>query len=211
MGCPPDPAEVDISRSKDRIEELKTKENDLLNQYKITEKILNELFAKISDSAPFEEQKKVFENRKSYESILIEDYVYNPSGGMYDDVSHWGRQEDKLATHVKLIENSLCELRGALLKIITETGKIFDPAFLKKIDHELELHRIHRLEDRETWLAYLRDLKLQYENKIKHRGPLLEYYEKVKRIDVEIVRVERLSEEEIFHNRSAFGKEIFQE
>lgn len=185
MGCPPDPVEVSIWRSGERIGELQEKYNRLVAEFAEAVALAKQLITRFSEkNMP---SREIFERRTGV--VPTEAEPYADDGAQY-------KLEQGYATKVKDLENRLCELRTRLVKI-ADPGT--DAAQMKT------LHRAHRLEDREQWLAWLQE-KIRLLEYLLGRDDTMDLdrpacEQMIRDIRVEIHRISGLSDEELMHNR----------
>jgi len=185
MGCPPDPVEVSIWRSGERIGELQEKYNRLVAEFAEAADLAKRLLPGFSEkNLPTRE---IFNRRTDVTPTEAEPYA--------DDSAQY-QLEREYATKVKDLENRLCELRTRLVKMAAPGT---DAAQMKT------LHRAHRLEDREQWISWLREkirlieFLLGEEDTRDLDRPACERM--IRDIRVEIDRISGLSEEELMHDR----------
>lgn len=200
MGCPPDPIDVSISYSKDRIQTLAQKYKSLREGYNHSVKLWKR----------FPESKLVlqeFGDNSFDSSITSFPSEYDP----YADLKQIYTKEEVYKEKVKSLEIFLCNLRCEILNLSKEWP---DRLTSEELKSELELHTKHRNEDRAQWISWLCEKKelcifLLNDNshadlesqKIKSKIPGL-----IQKIDSEISRVTKLDEIEILYDRNSFGK-----
>ena len=136
MGCPPDPVEVSIWHSGERIGLLQEKYGRLRAEYLEAVELALHFNADIKIEAGYPPAEK-FIRRTSVNPTEAEPYA--------DDADQH-RLERENEAKVKELENRLCTVRTSLLKSAKTA-----PEFAR----QRELHLAHRLEDRTLWTQWL--------------------------------------------------------
>lgn len=143
MGCPPDPADVSIWRSGERIASLQERYDTLRSQYAdavqlaVAMEILS--YAPLTDWPP--------------ERFTTRTDVHPTEYDQYADVAAQSELERNYEKRVKALENTLCELRTQILARQGEVGA----AEMALFEEVSAAHLQHREDDRQTALAWLRE------------------------------------------------------
>ena len=190
MGCPPDPVEVTIWRSSDRIGALQEKYDLLRMEYSETVKIARRLKIPVMvECSEFPERR--FSRRATVSPTESEPYA---------DANHQWLLESECSKTVKALETALCTLRTQLM--VSDTfAKTGGEEFLR----QRTLHRAHREEDRAQWLQWLWDRQRLLQSLIRDNAhaslDLLAAGELVAALQKEIRRIEDISENTLLTDR----------
>lgn len=209
MGCPPDPIEISMSRSSNRIAELTDQYNELAS---VCKKAL-EYIKQISIRLPEEKQKKnqdfigvfpgdSFEAREFDRRIIAYD-----ESDPYRDANDLSSKEYYAGKEVKRLEYLYCEILHYINYELEYTSESEQETINKRLEYQ-QLYCKHRLEDVQTWLAWLNEkqqtYQYQFDNKDgakKTKAQLI-----LNKVEEEIKRITALSEETILKDRNSFGK-----
>jgi hypothetical protein len=188
MGCPPDPVEVSIWRSGERIDSLQQKYDRLRGEYAEAAKLAFGLVSAYKAEGGYPPAEK-FERRTTVNPTEFEPYA--------DDSDQY-RMERENEAKVKELENRLCVLRTELLG----TGKSGP-----EITKQRALHLAHRLDDREAWSAWLREkiqlLEFLLGSKDSHELDQDAARQMISDLNTEVGRLQNLSEQELLFNRDS--------
>jgi len=141
MGCPPDPVEVSIWRSGERIQSLQERHDALRLEYADAAKL-----AVAMEILSFEK-----EGEWPAERFSTRTDVHATEQNQYADMEAQIELEHGIAKQVKALENALCELRTKILAGRARVGGA-DKALFEKVYAD---HVRHREDDRQTALAWL--------------------------------------------------------
>jgi hypothetical protein len=207
MGCPPDPIDVGIGRDKTATDDAEQKFKELGEQKEIALKLFQDLNS-------FAIQNDAVIAIASVVALAIDEPKVPepeiPSSGMYAD-AHDAYSKRKYAEQkVKNREQSLCTIRHGILKL----AEFIPEEILKQkknaFDKERELHRLHREDDRETWLRWLEDKgnvwRYFHDKAVKQNGDSAYFTEGVTKISREVARVKALSIDSLLYDNEILGK-----
>jgi hypothetical protein len=195
MGCPPDPVEVSIWRSGERIAELQDRYNSLRSQYTEAVEFAERLDIPVpQDISTWPEER--FARRTDVSAC--EEEPYRDEQAQHILEANYGAQ-------VKRLEIELCELRTRLqIHIRENTVKM--PEKTDLCQRVLAAHAAHREEDRAQVIAWLNDryATLEYyagrpqdTGGVDHSGTRII----MERIEAEILRLQGLNIEELVCSR----------
>ena len=143
MGCPPDPVDVSIWRSGERIQSLQERYDALRHEY--------------ADAAKLAVAMEIlsFEKADTWrgERFSTRTGVHPTENNQYADMEAQIELEQGYAKRVKALENALCELRTKILAGRAHVGGA-DKALFDKVYAD---HVRHREDDRRTALAWLKE------------------------------------------------------
>jgi len=197
MGCPPDPADVYLWQSQEKIDELQIKYDELRKQYAITADLWNKT----------SRGKNSNENQSKFEACTFsrEAGVQPTESDPYADATDIDKKVKKYLSIVKEVEVALCDLRDQLL---VEAKNESNALTQQEKQTEHDLHLAHREDDRQVWLAWLQDKVEMCEFIIQDDDPYpdTEKTKKLKnKLTKEIKRVTAITPDELFGNTQLFG------
>lgn len=195
VGCPPDPIEVSIWRSGERIENLQQKYDRMLAEYRATSALCTELA--ITGARPEADFAALSFQRRTD--------VHPTEYDQYADASDQFRIEEECKKQVKQLETALCELRTRLLQYATTAPA---PALKEQLALQKELHRAHREEDRTQWLIWLKEkmdllafLIRDAEGDAESNLDIAASQAMLQALKLEIRRIKQIPENELLLNR----------
>lgn len=207
MGCPPDPVEVGISRDNTAARDAETKFRDLGDEKQAALK----LFEQLKELAGKSKEVHVLIN--SIQQGINEQKVAEPGPpgyGDYADAQEASLKRSYAEQVAKERENSLCIIRDGLLKLVRYIPEEKLASLRERVNVERERHRVHRADDRKTWLDWLQDrirLLTFYEEKAKAKNADLSYFTKhLAKLEQEVNRVTALSSDAMIEDRALFGR-----
>jgi hypothetical protein len=207
MGCPPDPVEIGISRDNTATQDAEQKFIELGAQKETALKLFHELKA----GAFQNEQVEIIVNAVT--AGTHEAKVAPPefsTYGMYADAHEASAKRTHAEQKAKNREDSLCIIRDGILKLAAFIPEKILQAKRDAFEKEKELHRLHREDDRETWLHWLADrinLLSYYKEKAEAQKSDPAYFiEALAKIEREVERVKCLSTDALLSNRDIIGR-----
>jgi hypothetical protein len=195
MGCPPDPVEVSIWRSGERIAELQDRYNSLRSQYTEAVEFAERLDIPVpQDISTWPEER--FARRTDVSACEEEPYRDEQARHILE--ASYGAQ-------VKRLEIELCELRTQLQRHMRECTNL-SPMHTDLGQRIFNAHAAHREEDRACAIAWLKkrySVLLFYVKNPREPGGInrTEAALRLKRIEAEIKRIEVLTSEELIYDR----------
>lgn len=200
MGCPPDPVEVSIAYSAERIVALGEKYNRLVGEYAQAAKLAAELFTDFQRIAGHEVT-QVFHSRTD-----VSPSEYEP----YADATAQFALEAQYRGRVKELETALCELRTRFCVLLQQRDKSYSETTRAALGRERHLHLLHREEDREQWLAWLKKHRAHIEYELTEgardapgRVDMPALRQLAERIDTEMDRIKALGEAVLLTDRES--------
>ncbi len=218
MGCPPDPVDVSISYGNDGSVALKEKAERLIPQAKKATQFLVALGTGHPGMFPSEmwEHAKALEKDAAHFSAdhLGKTFGYGDfkeSYGGYPDMSVLYSHLNESEVYVKKIEFTLCIARDILLKSVRLIGEgKLTKSEQETYREEKELHRLHRVEDKELKLKTIANeidtCKFVISTTVHDYKPeeRKEYAEKLARLEPEYQRILAFTDDELLADRNLF-------
>lgn len=195
MGCPPDPVEVSIWRSGERIQELQERYDRFRAEYADAVK-----FAEALEILSFEPLSRWPEER-----FTIRTDVQPDEFNQYADDAAQSALESGYKKQVKSLETALCTLRTELLKRWREKpqrSKV-DASLVKQVR---AAHAAHRKEDRAQAIKWLKQQREVMEYYVEHpqeptRMNRQKALTRLTAIDSEIKRLRALKVSDMLYDR----------
>lgn len=146
MGCPPDPLEVSIWRSSERIDLLEERYNRFIDEYADAVQLAGQLGLSFVDLTA-SHMKEKFVHRTDVQASEYDPYA--------DEHAQW-QLESAYSQRVKELETALCELRTRILCHLREGAVAADTDLAHRI---CGAQASHREEDRQQAIAWLERLR----------------------------------------------------
>lgn len=197
MGCPPDPVEVSIWRSADRISELESRYRTFIAEYAEAAALAHAWHLDFTDIA----QRHVYEPFTRRTDMQATEY------DQYADATAQSQLEDKYARLVKELETELCILRTRLMNLAREKPQLTESA-AAAYERVRAGHSTHREEDRALAIAWLRrqceilEFYTRDANTGESRIDAGECKNRLVRAQKEIARLTQVPIENLIHDRS---------
>lgn len=205
MGCPPDPVDVSIWRSSERIEQLEERYNRFIDEYAEAALLAGQMALRFEDQRP--------NHRK--EKFICRTDVQPDQYNMYADEAAQHKLEAGYRARVKELEIALCELRTRILCAVRDSGR---PVAEGQLTRLRAAHASHREEDRQQAIAWLErqcEILVFYTNAKNAKKARIAAGECDRRLSLartEITRLQAIPSEELLYDRSltALDEEKFE-
>lgn len=195
MGCPPDPVDVSIWRSSDRIALLEERYNRFIDEYAEAALLAGQAGVGFVDLLSTHKKEKFF-HRTDVRPDEFNQYA--------DEQAQW-QLESGYSQQVKELETGLCELRTRILCHLRGGAVTVDGDLLARVRGA---HSNHRAEDRQQaieWLTRQCEILAYYTDPKVARKARIDAAECSLRLNLarsEISRMEQLPAHELLYDRS---------
>ena len=176
--------------------------NRLVSEYRVARELALALNMD-ADPLHHHSEPQVFESRTD-----VAPSEYEP----YADATAQYELEAQYRGRVKDLETALCELRTRFCVLLLQRDQSYPEPVKAALNQERRLHLLHREEDREQWIRWLKKHNeyVQYEltggaQNVPGRIDIALLRQLADRIDAELVRINALDKSELITNRESLN------
>ncbi|MFZ5630766.1 MAG: hypothetical protein ACOY5B_16655 [Spirochaetota bacterium] len=195
MGCPPDPVEVSIWRSSERIALLEERYHRFIDEYGDAALLAGQWGLSFVDLTASHTKEK-FVHRTDVQASEYDQYA--------DEHAQW-QLESAYSRKVKELETALCDLRTRILCHLRERPVAADTGLIHRVQAAQACHREEDRQQAIAWLLRQCEILSYYTDGKAALKAQIDAAECVRRLALareEIGRLQQLQAEELLYNRA---------